>query len=439
MSTPVRTRFAPSPTGYLHIGGARTALFNWLFARKHGGSFILRVEDTDSARNKEEAFTAIYEGLEWMGISWDEGHQKGGDYGPYHQSARTDLYLKWFNKLEADGRVYQEDDGAWRFRFNRVPVTVQDLVCGEITVDYANEEINPDMTIRRPDGSFTFHFVNVVDDLEMQITHVIRGEDHLMNTPKHIQLYEALGVTPPIFAHIPLILNDSGKKMSKRDEGAAVKEYLDLGFLPEALVNFIALMGWNPKSEEELFSSDALITKFDLSQINRSPARFDLKKAQWMNQQYLMQLTPDEYFTSLESHLRTEGLPVGNPLLKQAVSAVQEKACSLQDVAPMISFLFNPAFPYDETAVTKVLKNEQACHLLTILRDTWEALDNWDEAKDAISTTAKENGAKPGQLMFPTRVALSGMGGGIDLGELISMLGQDECVARLTRFTRTHQ
>lgn len=433
MSSQIRTRFAPSPTGYLHLGGARTALFNWLFAKKNGGVFVLRVEDTDKNRNTEEAFQAIYDGMAWMGIDWDEGYNKGGDLGPYNQSERHDIYLKWFEKLVADGRVY-EDSGAWRFRFERKDVEVKDLVCGDITIDFKNEEINPDMTIRRPDGSFTFHYVNVVDDIEMKISHVIRGEDHLMNTPKHIQLYEAFGVEPPVFAHIPLILNDNGKKMSKRDEGAAVKDYFDLGFLPDAMVNFVALLGWNPKTDQELFSMSELVEKFDLSQVNRAPARFDLKKALWMNQQYLMALDPSIFLEKATPYLEVAGLPVGDEVLNAVVKGVQEKVASLDAIAPMVSFFFDEGFSYDEGAVEKVLKNAGTPSLLKALMDSWAGLDHWEEAKESIGVVAKAEGSKAGKLMFPTRVALSGQGGGLDLGEIISLLGKEKCVARIGRF-----
>jgi len=436
--TSVRTRFAPSPTGYLHLGGARTALFNWLFARKHGGSFVLRVEDTDAARNKEEAFAAIYEGMQWMGIDWDEGFGKGGEFGPYNQSERYELYLKWFNKLEADGRVYQEEDGAWRFRFERKEVTLTDLVCGEITIDYKNEEINPDMTVRRPDGSFTFHFVNVVDDVEMEISHVIRGEDHLMNTPKHLQLYEAFGVNPPQFAHIPLILNDEGKKMSKRDDGAAVKDYLELGFIPEAMLNFVALLGWNPKSEQEIFLAEELVASFDLANVNRAPARFDLKKALWMNQQYTLELSADEFYEQALPYVETAGLPTEHPNMRAAIEAVQEKVNCFDEVEGAVSFLFEDDIPYDEDALAKVMKNEDVPALLAALKEDWANLASWEEAKDQIGTTAKAAGSKPGKLMFPTRVALSGLGGGIDLGLIIHLLGQENCVNRLEHFLTVH-
>ena len=267
----VRTRFAPSPTGYLHVGGARTALFNWLFARQQGGSFVLRVEDTDKERNTEEARLAIFEGMSWLGMDWDEGPDKGGDFGPYYQSQRNEIYDRYFAKLVEADRVY-EDDGAWRFRFERKPITMNDMVCGEVTIDYRDESNTPDMVVKRSDGSYVFHFVNVVDDLEMKISHVIRGEDHLMNTPKHLQLFEAFGVEPPQYAHIPLILNADGSKMSKRDEGAAIGDYAKNGFLAAATFNFLALLGWSPKSDEEVFTPAELIERFSLENVNRAPA-----------------------------------------------------------------------------------------------------------------------------------------------------------------------
>ena len=218
MSSAVRVRFAPSPTGFLHIGGARTALFNWLYAHHTGGTLVLRIEDTDQARNTAEATQAIYDGLRWLGLEWDEGPHAGGNFGPYFQSERNDIYERHLKKLEDGGHLFEEN-GAIRFRSPREHVVVDDVVCGKIDFDLTNPETHPDMTIRRPDGSWIFHFVNVVDDLEMQISHVIRGEDHLSNTPKHIELYRALGAEPPRFAHIPLILNQDGSKMSKRDVG----------------------------------------------------------------------------------------------------------------------------------------------------------------------------------------------------------------------------
>jgi len=419
MSQAVRTRFAPSPTGYLHVGGARTALFNWLYARCHGGTFILRVEDTDAARNTEEARAAIFEGMEWLGLDW-EGPGNEGDCGPYFQSERTVIYEEWFAKLVEAERVYEEE-GAWRFRFDRKPVMMHDLVCGEITIDYTDESNTPDMVIRRSDGSFVFHFVNVVDDLTMGITHVIRGEDHLMNTPKHLQLIEAFKMTPPAYAHIPLILNGNGSKMSKRDEGAALGDYPRQGYLSSAVVNFLALLGWSPKDDTEIFSLEELVEKFSLESINRAPARFDPRKCQWVNQQHILKLSPEEFIKACES----EATPA-------MLASVQEKISLLTEVPDAVAFYLDPDFPIEEQALEKA---RQAAPLLEALAQSFNELDDWSTAKDAVAITATAAGAKPGQLMFPLRVALSGKSGGPDLGAILKILGKEDCVRRINRLT----
>ena len=283
----VRTRFAPSPTGLLHVGGARTALFNWIYARKHGGTFVLRVEDTDHSRNTEAAKQVIFDGLHWLGIDWDEGPLKGGSFGPYYQSERNAIYEEYLGRLEKAGYLY-EDNGATRFRSPREKVVVEDEICGRIEFDLTNPGTHPDLTLRRPDGSWIFHFVNVVDDIEMKITHVIRGEDHLSNTPKHLELYKALGATPPRFAHMPLILNRDGSKMSKSDIGAALGTYPEEGYAPEAVRNYLCLLGWSPKDNREIISIEEVIHLFELKQINRRNAAFDLAKCFWLNGQYLL-------------------------------------------------------------------------------------------------------------------------------------------------------
>ena len=430
----VRTRFAPSPTGFLHVGGARTALFNYLFARRHGGSFVLRVEDTDQSRNTGDARAAIFEGMRWLGLDWDEGEGKGGDYGPYNQSERTHLYDKWFEVLREKDRVY-EDDGAWRFRFERKPVTMNDLVCGEVTIDYRNLDNNPDMVVRRSDGSYVFHFVNVVDDLEMKMSHVIRGEDHLMNTPKHLQLFEALGVEPPQYAHMPLTLNADGSKMSKRDEGAIIGDYPKQGFIAPAVANFIALLGWNPKTEEEVFSMEELIERFSIENINRAPGRFDSEKCAWLNQQHLLKLDPAAFADAAKPFVEGAGLPI-NDHYPAAAASVQQKVRLLTEVPGVLDFLLEDEIDIDDQALEKVKKNESAGTLLAALADALDSLDPWsaDAAKECIGTTAKANGAKPGQLMFPTRVALSGKTGGPDLGDILGILGKEKCLKRLQEF-----
>ncbi len=437
--TPVRTRFAPSPTGYLHVGGARTALFNWLFARKHGGSFVLRVEDTDEARNTEEARQAIFEGMSWLGLNWDEGPQADGtttgNYGPYFQSQRNDIYDKWFDKLLTDGRVY-EDDGAWRFKFERKPVVMNDLICGEVTIDYTNEENTPDMVVKRSDGSYVFHFVNVVDDLEMKISHVLRGEDHLMNTPKHLQLFEAFGVEPPQYGHIPLILNKDGSKMSKRDTGAALGSYDTDGYLPDAVFNFLTLLGWSAKDDSEVMPVSEIIERFSLDGIVRSPAKFDVEKCEWLNQQHQMKLTPEQFTDASAPFVTAAGFTLPDNFNAIAAS-VQEKVKRLTEVPAAIAFYLNNDFPLDPEMLDKVRKNEAANDLLTRLAEAFASLDDWSEAKSTIGATAKANGSKPGQLMFPTRIALSGQGGGPDLGDILDILGQEECVRRIKRAVET--
>ena len=258
MNPAIAVRFAPSPAGILRVGRGRTALCNWRCARHTGGTCVLRVEDTDKARNTVEATQAIYDGLHWLGLDWDEGPRKGGEYGPYFQSEREEIYQRHLETLETAGRVY-EDQGSIRFRFARERVVVDDVICGRIEFDMTSAETNPDMTIRRPDGSWIFHFVNVVDDIEMKISHVIRGEDHLSNTPKHVQVYRALGATPPRFAHIPLILNKDGSKMSKRDQGASLNTYIDGGYLPEAVRNYLCLLGWSSKDNREKIEIDEVV------------------------------------------------------------------------------------------------------------------------------------------------------------------------------------
>lgn len=430
----IRTRFAPSPTGYLHVGGARTALFNYLFARQQGGQFVLRVEDTDQARNTEEARAAIFDGMSWLGLDWDEGEGKGGEFGPYNQSERNALYDKWFEVLKAKDRVYEED-GAWRFRFDRKPVTMRDLVCGEVTIDYTNTENTPDMIVRRSDGTYVFHFVNVVDDLEMKISHVIRGEDHLMNTPKHLQLFEALEVPAPAYAHIPLILNADGSKMSKRDEGAAIGDYKSKGFLPEATMNFLALLGWSPKSEEEVFTPAELVERFSLENVNRAPARFDAEKCAWLNQQHLLRLDSADFAEAAKPFVQGAGLPVDDRF-PAAAAAVQEKVRLLSEVPSAIDFLLVEEIEIDPDLLEKVRKNDAAKGLLTALAEALGQIDEWsaDSAKEAIGTTAKAQGAKPGQLMFPTRVALSGKGGGPDLGDILALLGKETSRKRVAAF-----
>lgn len=436
----IRTRFAPSPTGYLHVGGARTALFNWLFARKHGGKFILRIEDTDAARNTEEARQAIFDGMTWLGLDWDEGPDSGGGFHPpsqpsdsFYQSQRKPIYDAYFEKLLAADRLYKDGD-AYLFRFERKPITMNDLVRGEVTIDYRDESNTPDMVIRRSDGSYVFHFVNVVDDIEMKMTHVIRGDDHLMNTPKHLQLMAAFGAEAPQYAHIPLILNPNGSKMSKRDVGAAVGDYAKNGFLPEAVVNFVALLGWSSKTDEEIFTLTELIDRFTIEAINHAAARFDLEKCKWVNQQHIAKISTEKFADLAKPFVEAQNLPITEnyPVV---IAAVKEKVRLLTEVPAAIDFLITDNAPVDEEAVAKAKANPNAA-LLSAVADQFSNLSEWsaDNAKNAIGEVATANGAKAGQLMFPIRVALSGRAHGPDLGDIFSILGKEKTVARLRSF-----
>ncbi len=390
---------------------------------------MLRVEDTDEARNTDEARQAIFDGMTWLGLDWDEG--------PFYQSERRDIYDAWFAKLVDAGRVY-EDDGAWRFRFEREPVTMHDLVCGEVTIDYRDASNTPDMVVKRSDGSYVFHFVNVVDDLEMNITHVIRGEDHLMNTPKHLQLIEALGGTAPQYAHIPLILNPDGSKMSKRDAGAAVGDYPRQGFLPAAVVNFIALLGWNPKTEQEIFTLAELAEIFSLENVNRAPGRFDLEKCKWVNQQHLLGVSLEDFAAAARPFVEAEGLKIPDNY-QAVIAAVKDKVRLFSEIPAAVDFLLKDDFDYEDEALAKVRGNPAAGALLASLADAFDALPDWsaEAAKAALNDTAVAAGAKPGPLMFPLRVALTGRAHGPDLAAVLDLLGKDRCVTRVRDFSKT--
>ena len=430
----VRTRFAPSPTGYLHVGGGRTALFNWLFARKHGGTFILRIEDTDEKRNTPEARQAIYDGLNWLGIDWDEGPDKGGDYGPYQQSQRNAVYEKYFNQLKDAGHLY-EDEGSFRFKSPRKTVTVEDEVCGKIAFDMSNPATHPDMTIRRPDGSWIFHFVNVVDDIEMKMTHVIRGEDHLSNTPKHVELYQALGVTPPKFAHIPLILNHEGKKLSKRDGGSSVQYFVESGYVPEAVLNYLCLLGWSPGDNREMLSIEEVRGLFELTDINRRNAIFDLDKCFWLNGQHILAMSLERFTQLALPFVKAAGIDYGTPgELEKALAIVKPKIKHLSDVPAWIGFLFTEEFPIEAESLEK-LKKPGALDRLKALGEAFSGLTEWNhpvlEAK--LKETAVALGVKTGELVHPARVAASGKSVGPGLYEMFEVLGRDRVLARFAK------
>ena len=431
----VRTRFAPSPTGFLHVGGARTALFNWVYARQRGGTFILRIEDTDEKRNTAEANQVIYDGLAWLGLDWDEGPDKGGAYGPYRQSERSDIYAKHLARLEAGGHLY-EDGGAIRFRSPRKPVIVEDLICGRIEFDMSNPGTHPDMTIRRPDGSYIFHFVNVVDDIEMELTHVIRGEDHLSNTPKHMELYTALGATPPKFAHIPLILNQEGKKLSKRDGGSSITYFMEHGYAPEAVANYLCLLGWSPGENRERISMEEIVALFDLEKINRRNAIFDLDKCFWLNGQHILAMSLSRFVELAKPFVDKAAVPYGTEeALLPALAIVKAKVKHLSDVPDWIGFLFTDDFVFDPVAVEKCLGKAGAAGRLEALGASLAKLTDWSHV--AIEACLKESavalGVKTGELVHPARVAVSGRQVGPGLYEMFEVLGKDRTLARFEK------
>jgi glutamyl-tRNA synthetase len=432
MNSGVRVRFAPSPTGFLHVGGARTALFNWLFARHNGGTFVLRIEDTDKSREKAQAVQVIYDGLRWLGLDWDEGADRGGDYGPYFQSGRTEIYERYLALLQQRGVVY-EDQGAIRFRSPRKPVVLNDLVCGHIEFDRSHD---PDMTIRRPDGSWIFHFVNVIDDAEMRISHVIRGEDHLTNTAKHLELYDALGIQPPSFAHIPLILNQDGSKMSKRDEGATLATYMEQGYAPEAVRNYLCLLGWSPKDNREKIDIEEVIKLFDLGKINRRNAAFDLDKCYWLNGQYIHQMSLSRFRELTEPFIQKAGVKVTDEsYLLKVLEIVKEKIRLFKDVPDWISYFFTEDFPFDGEAVEKTLCKPAALDRLGALRESFSKQIEWTAVslETALKQLAAETGCQAGDLVHPARVAVSGRSIGPSLYHMLEVMGKDRVLQRIQR------
>jgi glutamyl-tRNA synthetase len=436
MNPDIRVRFAPSPTGYLHIGGARTALFNWLFARHHGGKFVLRIEDTDRTRNTEEAMAAIYEGLRWLGINWDEGPYAGGEFGPYLQSERTELYERYLKKLQDADHIF-EDQGALRFRSPREHVIVDDLVAGKIDFDLTNPATHPDMTIRRPDGSWIFHFVNVIDDLEMKISHVIRGEDHLSNTPKHIEIFRALGATPPQYAHIPLILNKDGSKMSKRDEGARVEYYIRRGYLPAAVRNYLCLLGWSPKDNREKIDINEVAQIFDLRNIGRSSAAFDPDKLHWLNGEYARELNDTEFYDLAVARLKSSGIKLDNypeEYVRGALQTCKGKIHTFDELPPYCGFYFTDDFDCNPEGVAKHFTGENKPRLKAV-RDALGALNEFDAAQieATLKATASQLGVKVGALVHPTRLAVTGSNAGPSLYHLLEVLGKQKVLARIDR------
>jgi glutamyl-tRNA synthetase len=455
----VRTRFAPSPTGSLHLGGGRTALFAWLYARRFGGQFILRIEDTDLERSQEAHTTEILEALTWLELSWDEG--------PYYQSQRFDRYRTVIDKLLQEGHAYYcycskerlealresqlaakqkpRYDGHCRHlthppagvkpvvRF-KTPLTgavvVDDLIRGKVIFD--NSELD-DLVIARADGSPTYNFVVVVDDWDMQITHVIRGDDHLNNTPRQIHIFNALGAPLPQFAHVPMILGEDGKKLSKRHGAMSILEYRNLGYLPDALVNYLARLGWS-HGDQEIFTREELVRYFDLAAVNRAPAMFNAKKLLWTNEQHLKLQDPQKVAKALLWHLEKLGVPVSSePALPEVVMALRERAKTLVEMAEQTRPFYVEPEQFDEKA-QKVLKSAPDT-LLSDLISQLEHLPTWTKEciHETLQRLAAEKSLKLGDVAQPLRAALMGRTTSPPIDTTCVLLGKEKTIARLKK------
>jgi len=457
---PVRTRFAPSPTGFLHIGGLRTALFCWLYARRHGGTFVLRIEDTDLERSTEAAIQQILDGMEWAGLGHDEG--------PFYQTKRFDRYKEVIDELLASGHAYRcyctkeeleemraaqtargekpRYDGRWRNRSDARPgvapvvrfknphegaVVVQDVVHGPVV--FQNSELD-DLIIARSDGSPTYNFCVVVDDMDMAITHVIRGDDHLNNTPRQMNMLRALGHEPPVYAHLPMILGPDGAKLSKRHGAVSVLQYRDDGFLPEAVLNYLVRLGWS-HGDQEIFSIEEMVRLFDIADVNKSASAFNFEKLAWLNQQHLMHAPVERIASLLRWHLERQGIQADDPAQLAAIVLTQrERAKTLKDMAANSLFFFRPPESYDAKAVAKHVTGEIPA-LITELVQAFAALPDWDGAAihGQLTAFAAAKGLALGKLAQPIRLAICGGTVSPPIDASLAILGREESLARLDR------
>jgi glutamyl-tRNA synthetase len=434
--TPPRLRFAPSPTGYLHVGGARTALFNWLYARRHGGVFVLRIEDTDVERSSEAMVTGILDGLRWLGLDWDEGPDVDGPHAPYFQSQRLDRYRAAAERLlETDQAV--RDEGAIRFKVPPGETSFVDLVHGPIAFD--NEHIEP-FVVLRSDGHPTYHLSVVVDDIDMAISHVVRGDDHISNTPKQVLLYRALGAPPPQFAHVPLIMGPDKKRLSKRHGATSVMEYERQGYVPEGMSNFLALLGWSPGGHEELFTVSELVARFTLEGISGGNAVFNTEKLDWFNHQHLLRLSDEELVTRLVPFLESAGLwrpsltTTEFEWLRRVLVLVKPRAKRLSEyVEGLRPFLSEPS-EYDAEAVRKHLSPPDTAAHVVALRDAFETVPFEEAAlEQRLRALAEERGLKAGALIHATRIATTGRMVSPGLFEMLVLLGRERVRTRLAR------
>ncbi|MBL9201601.1 MAG: glutamate--tRNA ligase [Opitutaceae bacterium] len=457
----VRVRFAPSPTGFFHIGSARTALFNWLYARHTGGTFILRIEDTDKERNSEQFLKLIYDSMTWLGLDWDEGPNPNGGgergaFGPYRQSQRGAIYEAYKQKLLANGRAYEKDGAVWfkllgeRYKIfdDHRKKEVEKVKCEPVVIDdqirgRVERMEDEDFVIFRSDGNPVFHFVNVVDDIEMKVTHIIRGEDHLSNTSKHVRLYEGFGATAPIFAHIPLILKspEMGQgKMSKRDKGALIEEYQQRHFLPEALVNYLSLLGWNPGDDREKMPIAEIVRLFDLPAVNQSNAKFDGKKLAHLNMTYLLEQPAEKFVALARAFFTTQpdgaGAMANESYFREVMLLAQPKIKSVDELAAYTGYFFTEEFGIDAKVKEKVLaKGDPKARLAEVVA-ALPAMDFSNDAaiEAAIKTLAESKGLGFGDYQAVTRLAVTGTNAGPSITAIFRVLGRERVAARIGRF-----
>jgi glutamyl-tRNA synthetase len=423
----IRVRFAPSPTGYLHVGGARTALFNWLFARQVGtaAKFLLRIEDTDKERSSDENTKVILDGLTWLGLDWDEP--------PVFQGARIKRHQEVADKLLKDGKAYLEE-GVIRLKVPSGEIAWDDAVHGRIS--FQGEDIK-DFVILRSDRSPLYNFAVVVDDLDMKITHVIRGDDHISNTPKQIAVYRALGQEPPIFGHVPMIHGPDAKKLSKRHGATAVGDYKGLGILPAAMRNFLALLGWSPGGDREILTLHEMIEIFRLDGILKKPAVFDMTKLTWMNGQYLSNLPAEDLYDLVAEQLaalKFDAKAHGKDAILRAIGSVKTRSRTVIDVARQVAARLDPAFvTLDEKAGKEIAKNPGAFRQALIDSATTLEAVRWDagEIERALRELAERKGIPAGQVFQPIRIALSGGTVSEPVNELLVVVGKDQALKRL--------
>ena len=426
----VRTRFAPSPTGHVHIGNMRAAIYNWLFARHHGGSFLLRVEDTDRERSTPEAIETLLRAMEWLGLEADEA--------PLYQSTRMEAHLAAAERLIESGLAYRAEKGGAGagecvlFRMPGRAISFDDAIKGTLTKAPENME---DFVIVRSNGTPVFHLANVLDDIEQGVTHVIRGDDHIENTYRHIALYEALGAEVPIFAHLPMIVNGQGKPYSKRDGDAFVGDFRANGFLGEALFNYLALLGWSPGDDREIMSRDEMVEAFVLERCQSSAAQVDLKKLSWMNYEYILQLSDASFRSATQEALSAAEIPATEEQLDMVIPLIRERVKTLAEIAPLSRFLLLDDYAYNEKAVSKKLLKDGVKETLAELRGLLLELASFDAITldrllhDYVESSGKGFGA----VMPPLRICISGEQGGPDLCPVLEVLGRDEVVRRLDR------